>query len=224
MKQRKKIVGRIKKLMEMVEGGTINEKEIAIYQAQKLVAKHHIQEYELKTLDKDNVVHITSTLNARKNTWKLLGDIISKNFRCELYYNHPSHTHVNLVFVGHETDALVAKEVYESSYKFAVNEAQRLASYYYYHYGSAKGVRDEWIVGFINGLKQGFEDQVKRSSETGLMIIIPPEVKEEYNNMTWTDIEYHQLEIQRNGDEDIYRAGFNNGYDFSQGRKQREIE
>lgn len=226
MTQDKKIIDRIRKLLAMAEGGTIHEKETAIFQAQRLMAKHHIEEYQVRDFEKEKVVKIMSPIVARKKTWALLASVIAFNFRCKSFAYIYSPTKIFPVFLGFETDALVAKEIFEKAYNFASKEVNNIAAYHSYHYGTAKGVRDEWLVGFVEGLKAGFEAQVDISSETTLMIVTPQEVEDEHNKMNWMKPERvpKDLEIRRNYDKDLNRAGYQNGYEFAHGRKQQALQ
>ena len=224
--ERKKIINRIKKLLAMVNGGTIHEKEVAIYQAQRLMAKYHIEEYQIRDFAKDKIVEVMSNVSVRKVIWQILASSIASNFRCKLYHSSPNgkRTLIRPVFMGYQTDAEVAKEIFESAFRFAKKESTRVANYYYRTEGTSFGVKDEWLVGFINGLKDGFADQVELSNESALMVIIPPEVEDVYGKKTWANNALDPLGVNRNGNKALYDAGFNNGYAFSNNRKQSALE
>lgn len=124
--------------------------------------------------------------------------MIPQNFRCCIFKSRTKTFH-RTVFVGHRIDAEIALEVYESAYHFITRYAQSIASYAYRYQGTSKGVRDEWSLGFITGLEQGFKDQIKTSTETALMLLIPQEVNDHITTMNLHEENVKPL-LNRNGD------------------------
>lgn len=54
-------------------------------------------------------------------------------------------------------------------------------------------------MGFITGLEQGFKDQIKTSTETALMLLIPQEVNDHITTMNLHEENVKPL-LNRNGD------------------------
>lgn len=219
-----KIVQRIKKIMNIAREGTIHEKEVALYQAQRLMAKHRISELDIRDNEKEEVLEIESSLNCRKETWKHLAQVIADNFRCRVFYRAYSKTRVASVFVGYEYDSEVGKEVFESAYQFAELESNAIASFHSRNYGTAVGVRDEYIVGFIEGLKKGFEDQIELTTDYSIMVVVPEEVNDHMACKVMSENFPKSIRTRRNGDAHVYRSGYNNGVAFSQNRKQERLD
>ena len=114
--------------------------------------------------------------------------------------------------------------MFESSYQFAELESNAIGSFHSRNYGTATGVRDEYIVGFIQGLKKGFEDQIELSNDYSIMVIIPEEVNEHMGSKVQSKDFPKSIKTRRNSDVQVYRSGFNNGVAFSQNRKQERLD
>lgn len=213
-----RIINRVRKLLNMSKNATPNERENALLLSQRLMAKYHLDESVLgNDGEYESVVELTSDLNSRKVTWKMLAKVIAENFKCDTY-TVGTKTYHKIIFVGYDTDAIVCKEVYESAYHFIVRYSQSVASYYQRRHGTSKGVRDEWAIGFIEGLNNGFKDQVTNSNEVALMIVVPEEVNEFMNSLDLISDDSNPM-IKRNGNQDIYQSGYGNGYQFAQGKE-----
>lgn len=224
-KDRTKILNKVKKLLAMAEGGTKHEQEVAYFQAQKLMAKYHIEMHDVRDLEKEKAItiYVGEEYNIKKDCFMKLQHIIGKNFRCKTYYSYPNKKTFLPRFVGFETDVTVAVEVFKSAYDYAKNEANRIAMREYNTYGSSMGVRDDFIDGFIAGLAEGFRKQLEESKETAIMIVIPKEVEEEYQKITFSLEVVKTTPSKGSGAKHIMRAGYEKGKMFAEGKEQQEL-
>ena len=222
---RLRILSKIKKLLVMAKGGTKHEQEVAYFQAQRLMAKYHIEMQDVRDLEKEKV--ITTVLdehyNVKKSNLMQLQTIVGKNFRCRTYSTWPDKRTLLPSFIGLETDVNVAVEVFKSAYNYAKNEANRIATKEYKIKGHSNGVRDDFIDGFVRGLTEGFRKQVEESKETALMIVTPREVVEEYEKIQFSTEVISTTKSKGNGDENIIRSGYEKGKLFAEGKEQQEL-
>lgn len=217
------IIDKIKKLLIMGEKATIHEKEVAIFKAQALMAKYHISEQDINLKDQMKVVEITVyDFNVKKELYALLANIVAKNFRCRTYFKCAGNKYYP-VFMGMELDAEVAVEIFKNAYKIAKKETERIAHYYYNKIGHSRGVREEWLHGFVVGLRDGFKAQIELSSETAIMVVIPKEVDEAFSSKPFSSKGATLTSAARNGHAALNKAGYQNGYDLAYKRKQEAL-
>lgn len=223
--EQENIISKIKKLLTMAERGTVHEREIAYFKSQEMMAKYHIDRSQvIAQVEQEKVVRIpVDDINVKKAWYNQLAIVIAANFRCKTYVTYSSKKWLTPVFMGMEVDAAVAVEIFKNAYTFARRESRLVANYYYTRTGTSEGVRGEWMIGFIKGIKDGFEAQIIKSTTTALMIIIPPMVEEEYNQIKFSKAEVSFENFSRNGSAALNRAGYQNGYDFSMGRRQAAL-
>ncbi len=219
------IIEKIKKLLNMAKRGTKHEREVAYLKAQEMMAKHHIEMDAIEEVNARRVIEVVVKLNIKSTEFAYLASVIAKNFRCENFVRYSSKRFLMPVFLGLELDVQVASEIFKDAYNYSKTESRRTANYYYREYGFSDGVAGDWILGFIEGLEAGFKSQIELSSETSLMVIMPEEVRTEYSKrrQKFANEEVKYLTINRNGDRNIHRAGYQNGYNFSTKRKQEAI-
>lgn len=224
--KKKSVLEKIKKLFVMSKRGTDNEQKIAFMQAQKLMAKHHIDEVEIIDNEKLKVKELRSSYVVNSDAWLVLANVIAKNFRCENYINTIRASNKKkenyVVFVGIEIDVIVAIDLFEKAYDYADYQSKNIVNWYRKHRKSSKGVRDQWLIGFIKGLDKGFEEQINLSSELAIMITIPQEVKEHFGNLVFNG-QATSRKLKGNGDSNLYMAGFENGKNFAYNKKQKVI-
>ena len=219
----KNIIEKIKKLLIMAEKATIHEKEVAIFKAQALMAKYHLKEEDIDLKDKMKVIELVAyDYNVKKELYAYLAQVVAKNFRCKNFYSgHGNRWYP--VFMGLEIDAQVAVEIFKTAYDFAKKETERIAHYYYNRVGHCRGVREEWLHGFVNGLRDGFEAQVKISSETAIMVVLPKEVQDAYSSKEFSKGGLKFTSAERNGHSGLNQAGYQNGYELAHNRKQSAL-
>lgn len=217
------VVEKIKKLLNMAKRGTKHEREVAYLKAQEMMAKYHIENDLLEEDKSAKVVQIVVDLNIKSEVLAFLSSVIAKNFRCKNFVSWSNRNFIRPVFLGLELDAQVASEIFKDAYNYAKYKASLVANYYQKTRGSSEGIRNDWLLGFVMGLDQGFKDQIQMSSDTSLMVIIPEEVNNRFQELTFSKIALNYKSANFNGHSSIKEAGYQNGYDYSMKRRQDAI-
>ena len=102
-----------------------------------------------------------------------------------------------MVFYGYLQDTQVAKLTFEYLFKVGEKGARKACRESYKKYGTETGIYFSYTRGFIQGVKSALEAQC-----TALMIVTPPEVKEQYE----------EYKIEKNmKTQGNYRDGSENG-------------
>lgn len=225
--KRKKITEKVKKLLEMASNGTPNEQRIALVKAQKLMLDHHILENDLKNFMKEEIVslRVDPKVNCYSSWCMRLSEIITDNFRCIPLYSHlykcKGKKEQCSVF-GYESDAAICKEVMEAAYDQITKQVKITVNYYYRNYGSTKGVKEDYIQGFLDGLKEEYYEQVLSQNRYALVITVPEEVKtEEKKRYTSRSIKIKVIIPANNRDVQLF--GYREGKEFAQGIKTKKL-
>lgn len=174
---RANLIDKIKKILNLgKDNPSVEEGTSAILKAQKLMAKYNIHEDEV-TLEevKDEITEDIVNLkhDSHLHSWyKHLAVTVAKNFRVKTYLDGRK----DIVFRGYTDDTKIATEVYRYLYTLGARlahqacvEARKETG------GSAKGVYNSFVMGYLEGIEEALNEQC-----TALMIIIPKEVEEEY--------------------------------------------
>ncbi len=176
MSNEEKIIDKIQKLLNLSKKNpNENEAIAAALKAQQLMSEHGISMHQLDENSSSKQIvklmhHPTITPVMRK--WKYqLARIISKNFRCKDYIHGK-----NVVFMGYESDAKIALEVFSYLY----DNGNRLAYRYYSECRKnnipTKNRMNTYLTGFMAGICVKLDKQC-----TALMLTIPQEVEGAYN-------------------------------------------
>lgn len=185
-----------------------NEAIAAALKAQKLMAKYNIELADVQGEDTSQKivkeVYCPHSRSHYVSQWKYaLSHIIAKNFCCKTY----NIARKSIVFYGYEKDARIAREVF----KFLYETGNRLAVRYYNKCRkegkNTTGVLNTYLVGFCNGIKEILDKQC-----TALMIVIPKEVEEAYEEHS-KDFRKISHKLKTSNDERAYREGRRDGRD-----------
>lgn len=165
----------VKKLLVTAKdkGASENEAMMAALKAQELMAKYDIQMADVEDESGSEEIIDSSVHVGSGNKWKYqLAGVIATNFCCKVYVHGSEY----VVFYGYKKHAEVAKEVFT----FLYNTGNKLADRYYaelYNKGeSTKGVKNTFLVGYLDGIRSVLEKQC-----TALMLVVPKEVKESFD-------------------------------------------
>ncbi len=215
MEDKKQIIEKIKKIMALSENNpNKNEAIAAALKAQKLMAKFHIEESELgEELTESKIDSMQCVVNGKTQKWRLqLAVVLAKNFRCKIYLNNG-----NVTFYGYEEDIKICSEVFYSLYKIGVKLSDKLKRETRKEFGTAKGIRNTFCMGFVAGIKSELEKQC-----TALMIVIPKEVNEKYCDLQKSfNGKSKSTAVKMGSDKQVFDKGFQSGKDAV---KQRGIE
>lgn len=200
------------------------ESETALLLAQKLLAKHNLSIADVQSFGdvgtvKKEVVEGDATHYTRLQWWvKILHGIIASNFRCySLRYLASGKS--KLVFVGTKEDVEVAIAVY----KFAEENIRRHANHYVSSVTNSSdrtyrnSIRNDYIGGYLSGLKAKFEEQVKNEG-WGLVLVKDKEVVDYYENIGARKSKT-RTSASFGGDPLARSQGYSDGKSFDQNRK-----
>jgi hypothetical protein len=189
------IIKKIKGLLAIARDHKSDEEsQSAFILAQKLMKKHNITIGEVDHEDAGKKVEKGQATAHKKLSWweTELARTMAKNFRVKFYFNNDrsgKQTKRAIVFMGFESDVLLAKEMYVLAYDVLTYYTQRYVKNYYLAKPSqprtiTNELKNSYMQGFLAGLADKFEEQVKEmEQEWGLMVLVPQEVNDEYNKM-----------------------------------------
>ncbi len=209
---REMAIDKIRKILALAENNpSKNEAISAALMAQKLMAKYNILETEIQQeVTDNNIESLQVVVSGKVQKWRLyLAQVVAKNFRCKVYLRGQ-----DVVFFGYKKDADICKEVFLSIYRIGVKLSDKAKREARSKYGTAKGIRNSFCIGFVDGIKSELEKQ-----STALIIIVPKEVNEKYDNMSrgWKN-RASNVSVNR-FNPDAYSAGKQAGKDAMQSRR-----
>lgn len=173
------------------------ECQTAFVMAQKLMAKYDISSSEIEDQDSNSDVSEGQVTAYKTLFWweRKLANIISENFRVTWYYNNKkmkgeSKKKRAIVFMGFKNDIALAKEMYLLAYEVLSFYATQFVDEYYkdnYLLGERSLItelKNSYMRGFLDGLNEKSKEQVEEmEQEYGLMVLLPAEVKQAYDEM-----------------------------------------
>ena len=183
--KREKMIEKVKKLLSLANNNpNENEAISSALKAQEIMAKFDIEEYELDdVVECEKIVDKETYVGAGKKWKGRLASIIARNFRCKIYY---SAKKTSIFFHGHESDTEIASQVF--TYLF--ENGNRLANDYVKLLRKrdcvTKGVYNSYVLGFTQGIDEKLGKQC-----TALMITVPQDVEESYNNLDLRNVRYN---------------------------------
>lgn len=209
---REMAIDKIRKILALAENNPSEHEAIsAALMAQKLMAKYNIQETEIQEeVTDNNIESLQVVVSGKVQKWRLyLAQVVAKNFRCKVYLRGQ-----DVVFFGYKKDADICKEVFLSLYRIGVKLSDKAKREARSKYGTAKGIRNSFCIGFVDGIRSELEKQ-----STALIIIVPKEVNEKYDNMSrgWKN-RASNVSVNR-FNPDAYSAGKQAGKDAMQSRR-----
>lgn len=171
------MIEKIKKILNLSKNNSsVEEAASAALQAQKLMAKYNIHEDEvtLEELKGDEIGENTVELNHSSHLlawYKNLAVVVAENFRVKTYLDAKR----DVVFRGFTEDTKIAQEVYRYLYTLGNKLAGRAYAEAKNNTGTAKGVYNSFVVGYLTGIKEALNEQC-----VALMIVTPKAVEEDY--------------------------------------------
>lgn len=167
-----KIVERIKKLLSLA-GNNPSEEEAsaAMLKAQELMAKYGVELSLDETADEEEISIQQCNVGTGKAWKSRLASIVADNFKCKTF----CYGKQTFCFYGHETDAKIAKEVFEYLLNLGHKNAMKARAEIKKERGVGDGAYNSYVLGFLAGIKTKLDEQ-----STALMIVVPVDVKEQY--------------------------------------------
>lgn len=216
-----KIIDRIQKLLSLAGNNpNSNEAEAALLKAQKLMAQYKIDEQRVKDAStKVETLDITSMMSSEpvRSPWKrYLASIIADNFRCLSYLNNQGQGRIYFMFFGEREDVEVAYAIYEYTVVWLNKRACNYATNLRNTQGIVKGVKQDFIIGFLNGLRDKFNSEKVNDTELALALTVDTQVTTKYNDMAQNFVKMNlSNSINVHGLEDARNDGYEEGRRFS---------
>ena len=211
-----KIIEKIQNLLELAYDAPNDEEgQTALLMAQRLMVKHNLSMNDLTNskIQKD-IGETIGTWEYRLPWWQeKLAGILGENFRCKTIRRRlPEDGITQIIFFGYQSDAEFCSKVYEGALLYLKYRLKRL-------FPTAsrarwKDYKKSYLLGFLNGVDQRFQDQAQSSEEFGLMVKIPAEVLEEQHRRMGS-LNNRTINVKVDVDYEAYIAGFENAKETS---------
>lgn len=225
---------KIKKIIAMIDGATSEgEARAASLALQRLLVANHMtmDDVDMGTVEPE-VSTQAENVGRRVPTWvKILAGVIAENYRCRYYISTSYGAYdlwncrrtidaVNFIFVGEGKDAAIAtgcfratKHAIESCFKkfCAARTASGIRGF-----GRKSGVKNSYCLGFIEGLQQSYEEQVKQDETMALAVVVPERV-DRYMDEKLTLRKTKRSTVTVSSDQSIWDTGKTDGYGFGRG-------
>jgi hypothetical protein len=209
---REDVLLKVKKLLAVAEGSNFEqEAQNAMLKAQEFMIKHGvtIEDIDYQEGKKEVIDQSIAETGRMPWYWKSLMTILGNNFRCEPYTYKGRIS--KACFIGLEEDVKLVKEVFN----YAVNTVEICAKNYVAKYKkpgfNVSGIKNDYIQGFIKGLKDKFAEQVK-SKGFALMLVKDDAVIQRVEEKKLRKGQSSKIKVGRN--QDARNAGYQQGRNF----------
>lgn len=214
-----KILSRVQKLLALATSSNENEAQAAMLKAQELMMKHGLEMTDLESSETQQDREVVKEMGDDfiSAPWKRqLVHIVADNFRCKsFFYNYKGK--LRAVFMGLKEDAMVAKAVYAFALKDIDKGMYRTYRKFRDSGKDAKGVRGDYVTGYLKGLTEKFWEQIDKNS-WGLVVVTPPEVTKEYDAMIFAQFKSN-AKTSRQGNSEAAATGYSDGKSFGFGEQ-----
>lgn len=194
------IIEKVKRALALAKDNpNDSEGQTALTLAQRLMVKHDISmsEVSFNSNNGKNVMKKDVTEHKRLRWWeRQLASIISENFRCYYWWHTYSGGSV-ITFMGLEEDVELAKEVYSLSCEAVKYYSKRFIKENNLSgsVGKTLQYKNDYIRGFLSGLSEKFEDQV-RQNDWGLVLVKDALVVQTYEESPAEEVEINVPELE----------------------------
>lgn len=194
-----KIIVKVQNLLELAYDAPNDEEgQSALLMAQKLMVKHNLATSDIQAIQKKDIGKTVAASAYRMVWWKVqLAAILGSNFRCKVIRERLVEEGITkIIFFGYDSDAELCTKVYEGAVLYLEYRLKRL-------YKTAitpdyKEYKKSYLLGFLLGLNDRFENQAQSSEEFALMVQVPAEVLEEqYKRMGKLNDRSTKIPIQK---------------------------
>lgn len=213
------IKDKIAKLLALAESPNENEAKLALLKARKLMAKHKLSEKDIEITSKRNVEKqiLDISFTSMTDVWcEQLAYTIASNYCCQSFVSHYYHgKKIYVGFIGLEDDFDVCKKVFMFAYNFVINRCNEIKSVYCNMKSSRKirNLCNYYGRGFVIGLNKMFEKQ-NQTEETGLVLVIPKEVKDFSDTMELNQKDYLNISALSHEALNLQSQGYTDGLNF----------
>ena len=183
--EKEKVRNKIRKLLNL-SGNNPNaqEAEAAFLKAQELLLQYKIEMHEIDgNYDGIKIIQVPSHESVNTPWARALARIFAENFAVMMFYRRMGTRSNICVFFGQEEDATIACDMYDYAVVWLNKSACNYATKMRNERRIVKGVKQDYILGFLKGLEDKFNEQVKANAQYALVVVVPPKVKEEYKTL-----------------------------------------
>lgn len=160
------IIEKIQKLLDKANS-TDNEQEAQTFfnGAQRLMAQNNLETKDIKVseVEPDTKEIVNKRAHTLRNT--RLAQIIARNFKCSTFIAENK-----LFFVGLPDDIEIASMTFETVHTFLEKRRRQVYKAAQKAGKETKGIREDYVIGFLKGLDEGFKRNVQ---EFGLIVVTP---------------------------------------------------
>ncbi|ACV63259.1 hypothetical protein Dtox_2450 [Desulfofarcimen acetoxidans DSM 771] len=215
-----RVINKIKKVLVLSNSPYPEEAKTAMLKAQELMLQHGLSmaDVQFETKEDKEVVD-QSVYEVNRITWwkQSLSLIIGDNFRCYPYIKRYSNV-TKVQFVGLQEDVELAKEVY----LYAISVIEYLSVQYIKVHKeeikiNSRRVKNQYILGFLDGLVDRFKKQVESNESFSLILVKDSLVEETYNKINLRKSKKSHITIEDNDHARI--TGYYDGNNFDANRK-----
>lgn len=204
-----KIIEKIQNLLELAYDAPNDEEgQTALLMAQRLMVKDNLSMNDLtNSKTQKDIGETIGTWEYRLPWWQeKLAGILGENFRCKTIRRRlPEDGITQIIFFGYQSDAEFCSKVYEGALLYLKYRLKRL--FPTVSRARWKDYKKSYLLGFLNGIDQRFQDQAQLSEEFGLMVKIPAEVLEEQHRRMGS-LNNRTINVKVDIDYEAYIAGF----------------
>ncbi|MBI4856383.1 MAG: DUF2786 domain-containing protein [Acetobacterium woodii] len=220
------IKDRIKKLLALGTSPNPNEANYAILKAKKLMVEYKLTDrdllrYDEKPIKVDSNIYYTT----RREHWMTgLADVISENNCCVFYMVTPPGTQRHyIIFHGYEEDALICSSIFAYAVDCVRSQLKAIKKVMKLDEKPNTIINEAcetYGKGFYEGLDDAYTVQDFEHQEWGLVMTVPPEVKEILKPME------HAQHKEKNHEDhySFYAQGYREGKIFTAQNKLAEIK
>lgn len=211
------LITKIQKVLALASNNpSAEEGQTAMLLAQKMMAENNISISDVSVTEIRTKEVVDQTIEESKmSSWwhQHLSSIISKNFKCAVYISRNRNTGLSgIKFVGLKNDVELAKQIYLYAVETISYNCRKYVSDKKRIVISTKGMKNQYILGFMDGLREKFAEQVK-NNQWGLILVKDPIVDEKVKSLNLGKYKNHT--INTNGNEQDRYNGYKDGKNFN---------
>ena len=181
-----KIIDKIRKVLTLAENNpSEQEAQSALLLAQRLMVESGIAMADLKTANsvgEDIITGYAHDLTKCPWWYYELARVLADNFRCKFFVTTSGKGYSQVTFLGLRSDVETTKTLFSFAVLTLKYQTQRLRSKYRKEGKPTNGIANDFISGFLKGLKDKFVEQVSQNG-WGLIIVTGAAVIKHFEDM-----------------------------------------
>lgn len=211
-----RILDKIRKVLTLAENNpSEQEAQSALLLAQRLMVENGIAMADLKVSNKvDEEVVSEAAHDMTKTPWWYyeLARVLADNFRCKFFATTQGKGYSQVTFLGLKSDVETIKTLFNFATLTLKYQTQRLRTKYRKEGKPTDGIANDYIAGFLKGLKDKFAEQVSQNG-WGLVLVTGAAVIKSFEAMNLGS--KAAPKHKRAHDSDAYGLGIERGRAFN---------